>query len=128
LNKAIERMVTMPASMSRKIASAETADACNPESLVYQTRRLHDLALPSGDRQNIEARITALHESVKGDDIAGIRRQHDDLQNAFHALSQQLYAQQPQPGTQSGAPNNGGNGRNAGHEDGEVVDGEFREA
>ncbi len=130
LNKGeIERMVNDARQHeSQDRQRRELADARNSaESLVYQTEKvLHDLGdkVSSGDRQNIEARINALREAVKNDDIAGIRRQHDDLQNAFHALSQQLYAQQ----SQSSAPNTDGNGRNGGHEEGEVVEGEFREA
>ena len=130
LNKSeIERMVNdarQHESQDRQLR--ELADTRNSaESLVYQTEKvLHDLGdkVSSGDRQNIEARINALREAVKNDDVAGIKRQHDDLQNAFHALSQQLYAQQ----SQSSAPNTDGNGRNGGHEEGEVVEGEFREA
>lgn len=130
LNKnEIERMVNDARQHeSQDRQRRELADARNSaESLVYQTEKvLHDLGdkVSSGDRQNIEAQINALREAVKNDDIAGIKRQHDDLQNAFHALSQQLYAQQ----SQSSAPNPDGNGRNGDHQEGEVVEGEFREA
>jgi molecular chaperone DnaK len=110
----------------------ELADARNSaETLVYQTEKvLSDLGnkVSSNDRQNIEARINAVRESVKNDDASAIRRQHDELQNAFHALSQQLYAQQAAPASQAGTPNTGGNGHGPGTEAGEVVEGEFREA
>jgi molecular chaperone DnaK len=134
LNKSeIERMVSDARQHeSQDRQRRELADARNSaESLVYQTEKvLNDLGdkASSSDRQNIEARITALREAVTNDDIAGIRRQQDDLQNAFHALSQQLYAQQPQAGPQSSTPGTGGNGHNGGREEGEVVEGEFREA
>jgi molecular chaperone DnaK len=105
----------------------ELADTRNSaETLVYQTEKvLRDLGdkVPSAERQNIEARISALRESIKTDDASAIKRQHDDLQNAFHALSQQLYAHQTQSAQQPG-----GNGHGAGQESGEVVEGEFREA
>jgi molecular chaperone DnaK len=105
----------------------ELADTRNSaETLVYQTEKvLRDLGdkVPSAERQNIEARISALRESIKTDDASAIKRQHDDLQNAFHALSQQLYAHQTQSAQQPG-----GNGHAAGQESGEVVEGEFREA
>ena len=110
----------------------ELADVRNSaESLIYQTEKvLRDLGerVSSGDRQNIEARINGLREAVKTDDTSAIRRQHDELQNAFHALSQQLNAQQAQSASQPGAPDSGGNGHNGGTETGEVVEGEFREA
>lgn len=72
--------------------------------------------------------MAELGEALKGDDLNRIRKASEDLQNAFHALSQQLYAQQ-QP-----APNGNGHHPETQHETGEqpgrdeVVDGEFREA
>ncbi len=101
------------------------------DSLAYQTEKtLRDLGdrVPAAERSNIESKINTLRESLKGDNTAEIRRQIDDLQNAFHALSQQLYAQQGQP--QSQGPARGGNGRSGqrGPEsEGDVVEGEFRE-
>jgi molecular chaperone DnaK len=105
----------------------ELADVRNSaETLIYQTEKvLRDLGdkVPTAERQNIDARINALRESVNKDDTSAIKRQHDELQNAFHALSQQLYAQ---PAYSAQQP--GGNGHGAGPETGEVVEGEFREA
>ncbi|MBN2500969.1 MAG: hypothetical protein JXB38_09355, partial [Anaerolineales bacterium] len=70
-----------------------------------------------------------------------IKRLSDEVQNAFHAISQQLYAQQGQPQQASGMPGSdfpnygqpGGNGKSTngnghGEEEGDVVEGEFREA
>ncbi len=56
----------------------------------------------------------------------------DDLQNAFHALSQQLYAQ-PAAGPAAAGNGNGhgpqpGYGQAGPDGEGEVVEGEFREA
>ncbi len=105
----------------------ELADARNSaETLVYQTEKvLRDLGdkVPANERQNIESRINALRDTAKTDDASAIKRQHDELQNAFHALSQQLYAQQATSPQQPG-----GNGHSAGPETGEVVEGVFREA
>ena len=100
------------------------------DSIAYQTEKtLRDLGekVPAGERQNVEAKIKSLREAIKGDNLDQIKRQTEELQNAFHALSQQLYAQQQAPG---GGPTGGGNGHGPeGPEDeGEVVEGEFREA
>ena len=100
------------------------------DSIAYQTEKtLRDLGekVPADERQNIEAKIKSLREAIKGDNLDQIKRQTEELQNAFHALSQQLYAQQQAPG---GGPTGGGNGHGPeGPEDeGEVVEGEFREA
>jgi molecular chaperone DnaK len=98
------------------------------DSLAYQTEKtLRDLGdrVPAGERTNIESKLNALRESIQGDDLSSIRQQTEDLQNAFHALSQQLYAQQPEDPTQG--PDGGGQGQGPQGDD-EVVEGEFREA
>ncbi len=105
------------------------------DSLIYQTEKaLRELQgkVPAGDQQNIEAKISQLRKSMKGSDINQINQLSNDVQNAFYALSQQLYASQgtPQPGNEDRA--NGGPGNNGHHpgnreDEGEVVEGEFRD-
>jgi molecular chaperone DnaK len=110
----------------------ELADARNSaETLIYQTEKiLGDLSdrVSSSDRQNIEGRIHALRESITHNDASVIRKQHDELQNAYNALGQQLHAQQAHETAQTGAPDRDGNGHEPGSEAAEVIDGEFREA
>jgi molecular chaperone DnaK len=107
----------------------------NADSLAYQTEKtLRDLGdkVPASERQNIEDNINAIRSAIEGDDVARIKSLQDDLQNAFHALSQQLYAQQAQEApSQAESPFPGGNGNGSGpaHDDeGEVIEGEFHEA
>ena len=109
------------------IEARNTADG-----IAYQTEKtLNELGdkVPAAEHQNIEAKITALREAAQGDDINNIKSLSDDLQNALHALSQQLYAQSEQPTSDF---NPGGNGHGPEtpmpEDDGEVVEGEFREA
>lgn len=109
------------------IEARNTADG-----IAYQTEKtLNELGdkVPAAERQNIEAKITTLREAAQGDDINNIKSLSDDLQNALHALSQQLYAQPEQPTSDF---NPGGNGHGPEtpmpEDDGEVVEGEFREA
>jgi molecular chaperone DnaK len=88
--------------------------------------------VPASDRQNIESKLSQLREAMKGSDTNQIKSLANDVQNAFHALSQQLYAAQSagQPGdVNPTTPQNGGNGHNPRNPDdeGEVVEGEFRE-
>ncbi len=99
----------------------------NADSLAYQTEKtLQELGdkVPAGERENIESKIKELRESIQNDNIELIRQQSEDLQNAFHAISQQLYAQQQQ--TEPGSNGNGSQTRD-GEVDEEVVEGEFRE-
>jgi molecular chaperone DnaK len=107
----------------------------NADSLIYQTektlRELQD-KVPSSDRQNIEAKLNQLREALKGNDADRISTLASDVQNAFYALSQQLYASQGsgQPGNgNSGGSSSGNTGQKPGNPDdeGEVLEGDFRE-
>jgi molecular chaperone DnaK len=113
----------------------------NADSLAYQTEKtLRDLGdkVPADERQNIQSKIQALRETMQGNDLSQIKRQSEELQNAFYALSQQLYAQQQptgEPGATYGGNGNGssrGNGGQSyeGHptDEGEVIEGEFHPA
>jgi hypothetical protein len=62
-----------------------------------------------------------LKSAAQSEDVGRIQKSSESLQQAFHALSQQLYAQgEPQPegpGGPSTPPNN----------DGDVIEGEVKE-
>jgi molecular chaperone DnaK len=110
----------------------------NGDNLAYQTEKtLRELGdkVAASERQNIESKIADLREAIKGEDVNRIKHLSEDIQNAFYALSQQLYAQQgPQAGGPqasapfSGAAQPGGNGHGSREDEGEVIEGEFREA
>jgi len=97
----------------------------NADSLVYQTEKaLRDLGdkVPSVERGEIETKINDLKSAAQGDDIGGIQKASESVQQAFHALSQQLYAQsQPQPET------GGGPSTPPPSSDGDVINGEVKE-
>jgi len=96
----------------------------NADNLAYQLEKtLRELGdkVPSNERSNIEAKINELKQAAQTDDVNRIKKATDDAQNAFHALSQQLYAQgQPQGQAQGGGPS-------APPSDGDVIDGEVKE-
>jgi molecular chaperone DnaK len=103
----------------------ELIDARNTaDSLVYQTEKaLRDLGdkVPAAERSTIEDKINTLKQVAQGDDINRIKQASEEVQQAFHALSQQLYAQgQPQPEAPGGpsTPPQGGD---------DVIEGEVRE-
>ena len=99
------------------------------DNLVYQTEKaLRELGdkVPAAERSSIEAQINDLKQVAQGDDVANIKKHTETLQNSFHALSQQLYAQeqpqgqgQPEGGGQQSAPH--------GSASGDVIDGEVKE-
>ncbi len=127
LNKGdIERMVNEARQHEKEDRKRrELIDARNTaDSLVYQTEKaLRDLGdkVPSVERGEIETKINDLKSAAQTDDLGRIQKASEEVQQAFHALSQQLYAQgQPQPeapGRPSTPPPS----------DGDVIDGEVKE-
>jgi molecular chaperone DnaK len=125
----VERMVKeSKAHESEDRKRRELADARNNgDSLVYQAEKtLVELGdkVPSADRERIEGSIKKLREAVQTDDLEKIRKLTEEVQQASYALSQQLYAQQA-PAAEGSAP---GGQPPRGEEEGDVVEGEFREA
>jgi molecular chaperone DnaK len=93
--------------------------------MAYQVEKaLNELGdkVPQSDRSQIEDKVAKLREAMNGDDIQLIKRLTEEVQQASHALSQQIYSQQAEAQEPGPAPENG----NGGEED--VVEGEFREA
>ncbi len=87
----------------------ELIDAKNTaDNLVYQTEKaLRDLGdkVSGSDAQDIQGKIDELKSVAQGDDINRIKQASERVEQAFHALSQQLYSQgQPQPETPGGPP------------------------
>jgi len=125
----VERMVKEgKAHESEDRKRRELAEARNNgDSLVYQAEKtLVELGdkVPSADRERIEGSIKKLREAVQADDLEKIRKLTEEVQQASYALSQQLYAQQA-PAAEGSAP---GEQPPRGEEEGDVVEGEFREA
>ncbi len=66
------------------------------DQLAYQLEHtLEELGekVPESDAQNIREKIEALREATKGDDADAIRQAIDDANQAFSAVSQQMYEQ-----------------------------------
>ncbi len=112
-------------------ARRKLIDARNTaDSTVYATEKmLKELGdkVPVTEKGQIENLIAELKQAMEGDDADRIRSLTEQLQQASHALSQQLYSQQaagPTPGADGGAagPEPGPAGG-----DEEVVEGDFRE-
>ena len=119
----IERMVQE--SKQNEAADKKRREAIqiknDADNLTYQIEKaLRELGdkVPAAEKASIESKVGELKQAAQGDDIDKIKKLTEELQNTFHALSQQMYAQgqggQPQP---EGGP----------APDGNVVDGEVRE-
>jgi len=96
----------------------------NADNLAYQIEKsLRELGdkVPAAERESIESKVSELKQAAQGEDVDQIKKLTEELQNTFHALSQQLYAQgepqaQPEGGPASTPP-----------QDGDVIDGEVKE-
>ncbi|MBI5842362.1 MAG: molecular chaperone DnaK [Chloroflexi bacterium] len=97
----------------------------NADNMAYQTEKaLRELGdkVPANERSNIESKVSELKSAAQTEDLARIKKATEEVQQAFYALSQQLYAQgqpqaQGQPGGQATPPPS----------DGDVIDGEVKE-
>jgi molecular chaperone DnaK len=111
----------------------ELIDARNAaDGLAYQAEKtLKELGdkVPESDRKQIEGKISDLRQAMETDDLAEIKRLTEEVQQASYALSQQLYQQEDGTGPQGPAASaDGGDERTEGEGEGDVVEGEFREA
>jgi molecular chaperone DnaK len=105
----------------------------NADNLAYQCeKQLKELGdkVPEDKKKEIEAKIEAVRESLKGSDSDAIKTAYDDLQNKFQSISEELYKQAAASsgtagasaaGPESTGPQPGG----AKKADGDVVDAEF---
>ncbi len=107
----------------------ELADARNQaDSVIYAVEKaLKELGdkVPAADRMQIENLINELKTAKDSEDIQRIRSLTEQLQQASHALSQQLYQQTP--GAGAGPTGTPGDGSQTGGTDEDVVEGEYRE-
>jgi molecular chaperone DnaK len=100
----------------------------NADNLIYQTEKaLRDLGdkVAADERSRIEAKINDLKQVIQGDDLNSIKKTSEELQNMFYALSQQLYSQGQTPPSDAGGA---GPQTPPPPSDGDVIDGEVREA
>jgi molecular chaperone DnaK len=109
----------------------------NADQLAFQCEKsLSEFGdkVPANDKSDIEAKIAAVREALKGDNTDAIKSAHSDLEQAFQKVATNVYqqaaaAQQAAGGAGAGFdPNNMGGdaaqgGNNGGNDD--VIDAEF---
>lgn len=87
------------------------------DSLIYQTEKtLKDLGdkVSPADKSNVEAELNHLKEVVKGDDAEAIKAASEKLSQAFYAISQKMYQQNPGAAGPGGFDPNQDGGANPG--------------
>jgi len=111
----------------------ELAEARNTgENAAYQAeRQLNELGetVDASSKEEIEAAIKAVRETLESEDTADINAKTAALQEAFHKVSEQMYAaaaqaQQPSGDDGTSASENGASAEEEEVVDAEVVDGE----
>jgi molecular chaperone DnaK len=102
----------------------------NGENAAYQAeRQLTELGdgVDSSSKEEIEAAIKAVRDSLESEDVSEIQSKTQALQEAFHKVSEQMYAQAAQAQQSGGGATNGAGTDGAstdGSGDEEVIDAE----
>ncbi|MHB8263093.1 MAG: molecular chaperone DnaK [Acidimicrobiales bacterium] len=95
----------------------------NSDTLVYQTRKLlseQGDKLQGEERENLQSRVSALEEVLKGSDIEKIKEATEELMKASHGFTERLYEE----ATQSASASTDGSASHQDESD-EVVDAEI---
>ena len=99
----------------------------NAENAAYQAeRQLNELgdSVDESSKESIQAAIKDVRDSLESEDVGELQAKTQALQEAFHAVSEQMYAQAAQAQADSTAGGNGAATDGAGAADDEVVDAE----
>lgn len=101
------------------------------DSMVYQTEKsLNEFGdkVTADEKGQVQPKIDALKEALKGEDIEKIKSAKEELQTAFYAVAERVYkeqgaqAQAGQPDVSGAAPDSGNNGGD------NVVDVDYKDA
>src|SRR5688500_1444832 len=122
----VERMVADAESHAAEDKSRrELIDARNQaDALIYSVERTlneHRGKMSAEDARRVDNAINDVREALKGEDLGAIKRMTDALQQASHAMAEQMYRQnQTAPGSAQKESPDG--------KDGEVIDAEVVDA
>ena len=98
----------------------------NADQMVYQTEKtMEEMGdkLDAADKSDLQAKVDALKEALKGEDIEAIKAKQEELTKAFYAVSEKLYQQaapQGDPNAAGPAPDGGAAPDGDGYYDGNV--------
>ncbi len=100
------------------------------DNLAYQSEKaLRDNAekIPADVKSEVEAKVAAVREAAKGDDIDRIKTALEELRQAASKIGEAMYkAEQPPPSAPEGEPAGATAGKSTGT-DGDTIEGEFKE-
>ncbi|MBC8570375.1 molecular chaperone DnaK [Zongyangia hominis] len=96
------------------------------DQMVYQCEKtLTDLGdkIDAGEKSDVQSKIDALKEALKGTDVEAIKSKQEELQKKFYEISSKVYEQAQAAGQ---APGGAAPGAEAPHDD-NVVDADYKE-
>ena len=97
------------------------------DQMVYQCEKtLTDLGdkIDAADKADVQAKVDALKEALKGTDLEAIKSRQDELQKKFYEVSSKVY--QADPSSPVEAAGGAAPGAEAPHDD-NVVDADYKE-
>ena len=131
IEKAVHEAEQFAAEDKKRREEVDTRNAA--DQMVFQTEKtIKDLGdkIDSVDKSELESKITALKEALKGTSTEEIKAKQEDLQKKFYEVSEKIYkAAAPQGDPTGGAGFDGnaaGNAGSTGADDG-FVDADFKE-
>ena len=137
IDKAVKEAEAFAAEDKKKKDEVDARNAA--DQMVFQCEKsLNDFGdkVPANDKAEVESKIAAVKEALKGTDIEAIKNASKELEESFQKVATAVYqqaaaAQQAAGGAQGFDPNNMGGGMNNGGAQGgsnggdDVVDAEF---
>ena len=133
IEKAVKAAEEFAAEDKKKKEEVETRN--NADQMVYQTERaLGELGdkVDAAEKAEVESKIEALKEALKGTDIEAIKARQEELQKKFFELSEKLYKASAEAQQAAGGAANGGAGASAAEDpEGKKADGvdaDFKDA
>ncbi|MEG2165561.1 MAG: molecular chaperone DnaK, partial [Ruthenibacterium sp.] len=114
----------------------EAVDTRNgADQMVFQTEKaMEEMGdkISADEKSDITAKLDALKEALKGEDLEAIKAKQEEVQKAFYAVSEKVYkeaaaAQQAAGGAQSAGADAGAGAPNDAPHDDNVVDADFKE-
>jgi molecular chaperone DnaK len=126
IDKAVKDAEAFAAEDKKRKEEVDTRN--NAEQMAFQMEKtLGEMGdkISAEEKSDIEAKIAAVREALKGTDTDAIKAKSDELQQAFYKVSEKMYqAAQAAQGQQPGSDNNPNNGGSA--NDG-FTDAEYKE-
>ena len=117
IEKAVQDAEKFAEEDKKRKEAVDTRNAA--DQMVYQCEKIladEGDKLPESDKADIQTKLDALKEALKGEDLEAIKTKQEELTQAFYKISEELYkqAQAAQGGADAGAGAGAGYDPNAG--------------